>query len=117
MELTTEYCFGDFTLEVLAVSKFATENSDSDGSSSSSDSSEEVDDFGSSATEQEEESQGEYDQDAQARDRSSVDSPTKPKVEFCAQSCVRTRKMKSEEKKNGSDEWSWVWETDLLPWA
>ena len=22
--------------------------------------------------------------------------------------------MKSEEKKNGSDEWSWVWETDLL---
>ncbi len=85
MELTTEYCFGDFILEVLAVSKFATENSDSDGSSSSSDSSEEVDDFGSSASEQEEESQGEYDQDAQARDRSSVGiwqarfaNPTKP---------------------------------------
>lgn len=55
-------------VEVLAVSKFATENSDSDGSSSSSDSSEEVDDFGSSASEEEEESQqGEYDQDAQAR--------------------------------------------------
>lgn len=58
-------------VEVLAVSKFATENSDSDGSSSSSDSSEEVDDFGSSASEEEEESQqGEYDQDAQARSSS-----------------------------------------------
>ena len=53
------------------MSKFATENSDSDGSSSSSDSSEEVDDFGSSASEEEEESQqGEYDQDAQARSSS-----------------------------------------------
>eukprot|EP00434_Breviolum_minutum_P022578 symbB.v1.2.019923.t1/scaffold1652.1/size121070/3 len=58
-----------FSPEVLAVSKFATENSDSDGSSSSSDSSEEVDDFGSSASEEEEESQqGEYDQDAQDKE-------------------------------------------------
>lgn len=139
MELTTEYRFVDFTaVEVLAVSKFATENSDSDGSSSSSDSSEEVDDFGSSASEEEEESQqGEYDQDAQARSSSvlyqfvsmneiessfwvdiwqALHKPLQNQGGIvCLILCVhRTRKMKSEEKKNGLDEWSWVWETDLL---
>ena len=55
------------TCQVLAASKFATENSGSDSESSSdSDSEEDVDDFGSSVSEQEEEEESEDDQAAQA---------------------------------------------------